>query len=264
MYKLESLHIYPIKSCRGFSVKEMTMLQDGPDGDRLWMLVDEAGQFISQRTHPKMATVQTHLDQLSLTIGYNNQFFKISRNNSLKRIVPVQIWNDKVDAALEPDLYSQAISQYLGVNCRLVKYAPTSQRRVRSLEKEWKPEVRFADSRPLLIINAKSLEDLNSRMDDKISIERFRPNVVFNGTTAFEEEKWTRIKIGAVTFSQPKKCSRCAIINIDQATGVPAGPGPLKTLAGYRRDDKDINFGVLWIPENEGKFSLQDPLEILA
>ena len=72
------------------------------------MLVDEAGQFISQRTHPKMATIQTHLDQLGLTIGYNNQFFKISRNNSLKRIVQVQIWNDKVDAALEPDLYSQA------------------------------------------------------------------------------------------------------------------------------------------------------------
>ena len=264
MYSLQSLHIYPVKSCRGMAVKEMKVLFDGPDGDRLWMLVDSEGKFLSQRAYPKMATLQTHLDDLGLTIGFEKTFFKISRQNSMKRIVPVQIWNDKVDAALEADLYSQAIGQYLGVNCRLVRYTPQSQRRVRSLEMDWKPEVRFADGRPLLLVNSKSVEDLNSKLEEKITFERFRPNIVFNGDQAFQEDSWTKIKIGEVVFSQPKKCARCVMINIDQASGVSPNPSPLKTLAGYRREDKGINFGVLWIPENEGKITAQDTLEVLA
>ncbi|MNL44060.1 hypothetical protein D3C87_1666050 [compost metagenome] len=54
------------------------------------------------------------------------------------------------------------------------------------------------------------------------------------------------------------------MINIDQVLGVSPNSSPLKILAGYRREDKDINFGVLWIPENEGKITPQDTLEILA
>ena len=264
MRELESLFIYPVKSCRGQSVKHLKVLQDGPEGDRLWMLVDESGKFLSQRAHPKLATLETHLDDQGLTLGYGKQFFRINLNNSFKRTLPVTIWNDTVEAALEPDLYSQAISQHLGVNCRLVRYTPSSQRRVRSLDMDWKPEVRFADGRPLLLVNSKSLEDLNSKLAAPVGTDRFRPNVVFKGENAFEEDTWTKIRMGEVVFSQPKKCARCVMINIDQKEGVSKGPEPLKTLATYRRTENKIDFGVLWIPENEGKISLSDKLEVLA
>lgn len=264
MRAIESLYIYPVKSCRGQSVKQMNILRDGPQGDRLWMLVDENGKFLSQREHPQMATLETHLDESGLTLGYGKQFFRISLNNSLKRTLPVTIWNDTVEAALEPDLYSQAISQHLGVTCRLVRYTPNSQRKVKSVSEAWSPEVRFADGRPLLIINSKSLEDLNSKMTTPVGVERFRCNVFFSGEQAFEEDAWSKIRIGEVVFSQPKKCARCVMINIDQQEGVGKGPDPLKTLASYRRVDKGVNFGVLWIPENEGRLSLSDKIEVLA
>ena len=262
--KIEELNIYPIKSARGQSVKEMKINVDGPEGDRQWMLVDENGKFLSQRTLPKLATVEVFSDPTSLTVGIDKMFFKISKNNSFQRKAKVNIWNDTVEAALEPDLYSQALSQYLGVPCRLVRYAPYSQRRVLSHNPDWKPEVRFADGRPLLLVNNKSLEDLNARLPNPVRVDRFRANIVFQGAAAYEEDSWKKIKIGEVVFSLPKRCSRCTMITIDQKTGIPNGPEPLKTLAGYRREGKDVFFGTLWIPENEGTIRIDDKLQVLG
>lgn len=262
---LQELNIYPIKSCQGQSLKEMSITSEGPEGDRQWMLVDEEGTFLSQRTVPKMATVQVLVNDSGLNLGLGKQFFVVPKNNSFKRGVRIKIWNDEFDAALEPDLFSQALSQYLGVSCRLVCYAPFSKRMVpTSLESDWKPEVRFSDGRPLLLLNTKSLEDLNSKLANPVGLDRFRGNIVYQGKEAFEEDAWSRIRIGDVVFSQPKKCSRCKIITIDQRTGVSGGAEPLKTLGSYRRDGNKVNFGVLWTPENSGKITLASTIEVLA
>lgn len=261
--RIEELYIYPLKSARSQKINEMKVSQEGPEGDRQWMLIDENGKFVSQRTLPKLATVEVFHDQASLTVGFQKMFFKISKNNSFQRKVKVQVWNDTFEAALEPDLYSQALSQYLGVHCRLVRYAPYSQRRVRSLTMDWKPEVRFADGRPLHLVNLKSLEELNSRLATPIGVDRFRSNIVFSGKEAFEEDRWKRIRIGDVILSQPKPCTRCVMTTIDQATGEMAGSEPLQTLANYRRDGNGIVFGTLWIPENSGTLKIGDAVEVL-
>ncbi|UYL07705.1 MOSC domain-containing protein [Bdellovibrio sp. SKB1291214] len=242
----------------------MKITHEGPEGDREWMLIDEAGKFISQRTLPKLSTVNAVFEPASLTLAFEKMFFKIGRKSSFSREVKVQVWNDSLTASLEPDLYSQALSQYLGVNVRLVRYAPFSQRRVLSTQKEWKPEVRFADGRPILLTNTKSLEDLNSKLLFPVPMNRFRPNIVIQGEKPFEDDQWKRIKIGEVIFSQPKLSARCHIINIDQQTGQSHGADPLRTLATYRLDGNKVNFGTLWIPENEGLLSLNDAVEVLS
>ncbi|WP_413557463.1 MOSC domain-containing protein [Bdellovibrio sp. HCB209] len=262
--QVSELNIYPLKSGRAQTLPQMNITHEGPEGDREWMLIDEAGKFVSQRTMPKLATVNAVFEPNSLTLAFEKMFFKIGRKASFSREVKVSVWNDTFTAALEPDLYSQALSQYLGVNVRLVRYAPFSQRRVLSTQKEWKPEVRFADGRPILLTNTKSLEDLNSKLPSPVPMNRFRPNIVVQGQEAFEEDKWKRIKIGNVIFSQPKPSARCNIITIDQQSGVSQGAEPLKTLATYRRDGTKVIFGSLWIPENEGVISMNDSVEILS
>lgn len=262
---VQELNIYPVKSCQGQAQKEMNITLEGPEGDRQWMLVDENGGFLTQRTVAKLATVQVMVNDQGLSLGLGKQFFVVPKNNSFKRMIRVKVWNDEVEAALEADLFSQALSQYLGVNCRLVRYAPTSKRMVPwNQEGEWQPEVRFADGRPLLLLNTKSLDDLNSKLAQPVGIDRFRGNIIYAGGSAFEEDQWQRIRIGDVTFSQPKKCSRCKIITMDQKTGESPTPEPLKTLSSYRRDGNKVNFGVLWIPENPGRISLGAPVEVLA
>jgi uncharacterized protein YcbX len=253
MRPLVELSIHPVKSAQAQAVKALVLTPEGAEGDRQWMLIDEQGEFMSQRKHPKMATIQVHLNESGLSLGLGKQFFVVPKTNSMKRLVPVKIWGQEVTAALEADLFSQAISHHLGVSCRLVRYVPASAR-----------SGKFADSRPLLILNTKSLEELNGRLQKPVGLDRFRGNIVFAGESAFEEDAWTRIRIGEIVFSQPKKCSRCNIITIDQKTGMPEGPDPLKTLAGYRREGNKVNFGVLWIPENEGVVDLSRPLEVLS
>ncbi|WP_413574881.1 MOSC domain-containing protein [Bdellovibrio sp. HCB290] len=263
--QVSELSIYPLKSGRAQNLSLMKITHEGPEGDREWMLVDETGKFVSQRTLPKLATVNAVYEPASLTLAFEKMFFKIGRKTSFSREVKVQVWNDSFTAALEPDLYSQALSQYLGVNVRLVRYAPFSQRRVLSTNKEWKPEVRFADGRPILLVNTKSLEDLNSKLATPVPMNRFRPNIVIQGQKAFEEDSWKRIKIGNVVFSQPKLSARCKITTIDQQSGVSQGAEPLATLATYRRDvGNKVNFGTLWIPENDGTLQVNDALEVLA
>jgi MOSC domain-containing protein len=247
---VQELNIYPLKSCQGQMLKEMNITLEGPEGDRQWMLVDENGGFLTQRTLPKLATVQVMVNEQGLNLGLGKQFFVVPKNNSFKRMIKVKIWNDEVEAALEPDLFSQALSQYLGMNCRLVRSQPTSKH--------------FADGRPLLLLNSESLADLNAKLPTPVGMERFRGNIVYSGAVAFEEDEWQRIRIGDVTFTQPKKCSRCKIITIDQKTGESPSPEPLKTLASYRRDGTKVNFGVLWVPENTGRIALGSPIEVLA
>ncbi|WP_413584540.1 MOSC domain-containing protein [Bdellovibrio sp. HCB274] len=262
--QVSELSIYPLKSGRAQNLSLMKITHEGPEGDREWMLVDENGKFVSQRTLPKLATVNAVFDPASLTLAFEKMFFKIGRKTSFSREVKVQVWNDSFTAALEPDLYSQALSQYLGVNVRLVRYAPYSQRRVLSTNKEWKPEVRFADGRPLLLVNTASLEDLNSKLPTPVPMNRFRPNIVVQGQNAFEEDSWKRIKVGEVILSQPKLSARCHITSIDQQTGISQGKEPLATLATYRRDGNKVNFGTLWIPENEGVIQMGDSIEVLS
>lgn len=264
--KIQSLSVYPIKSCRGIFLREMNVATAGPEGDREWMLVDTKGKFMTQRTLGKMAQVETALDESHLTVAFAGQFFKISRVVKNPRWVDVEVWSDKLQAHEEPVLFSQALSQFLGVECRLVKYMPTTKRMLTSKTEGFEPETRFTDRKPLSLVNSRSVEELNARLESPVEAEVFRANVVYQGTDAYEEDGWERIRIGDVIFSQPRKCGRCKIITLDPKTGEARGAGePLKTLSTYRRDGAGkINFATLWIPENTGTIRLSDTLEVLA
>ncbi|MEY4616035.1 MAG: hypothetical protein RJB66_995 [Pseudomonadota bacterium] len=260
---IKDLYIYPIKSASAQKTKLLSISHLGPAGDREWMLIDQEGQFLSQRRLPKMATIEVFLEEESLTVAFQKMFFKISKKNSFQRKVIATLWDSPFEVALEPDLYSQAISQYLEVSCRLVRHMPTTNRRLKSDNPGWQPEVRFADQRPIQILNLKSLEDLNGRLEQSVSYDRFRPNIVFSGAEAFEEEQWRRIRIGQVEFANPKLCQRCHVITIDQTTGLASGPEPLKTLSSYRQKENKVFFGTLWIPQNEGVVAETDSIEVI-
>lgn len=263
---IQSLHIYPVKSCRGTSLTKMSVDIAGPNGDREWMLVDKNGYFLTQRTMGKMALVETALDKDQLTIAFAGQYFKLSRNVNKFRYRKVKIWSTEVDAHEEPLLYSQALSQFLGVECFLVKYTDLSKRTLTSKNESYPAETRFTDRKPIQIVNLKSLAELNSRLEDPVGADRFRANIVFDGQEPYEEESWKRIQIGSVILSQPRKCARCKVITLDAKTGEAPVPGePLKTLSTYRKDGLNkVNFGVLWIPENEGVIAVGDQIQVLA
>jgi uncharacterized protein YcbX len=107
----------------------------------------------------------------------------------------------------------------------------------------------FSDGYPVLVIGAASLADLNRRLAQRglpaAPMDRFRPNVVLSGLEPHEEDHVDTVAAGTVTLKLVKPCTRCAITTTDQATAE-RGLEPLRTLAGYRTDDRlgGVTFGM--------------------
>lgn len=60
---ISQLWIYPIKSCRGIRVNRAEVTPRGFALDRIFMVVDSNGKFISQRSHPTLALVEVSLSE---------------------------------------------------------------------------------------------------------------------------------------------------------------------------------------------------------
>jgi len=102
--------------------------------------------------------------------------------------------------------------------------------------------VSFADAYPFLIIGQSSLDDLNSRLDTPILMNRFRPNFVFIGGDPFCEDNFEAFSIGQVRFKGVKLCARCVLTTVEQETAI-KGAEPLKTLSTYRVKRNKVMFG---------------------
>jgi uncharacterized protein YcbX len=57
--RLTDIVIYPVKSCAGSSLAEVTLDRFGPRGDRRWMVVNDNGGFLTQRDLPAMCRSKT-------------------------------------------------------------------------------------------------------------------------------------------------------------------------------------------------------------
>ncbi|MBX2841700.1 MAG: MOSC domain-containing protein [Flammeovirgaceae bacterium] len=261
--QLTEINIYPVKSLSGISLKESNLEETGLQYDRKWMLVDENGRFLSQRKHPKMALAKTRIVNDKLMISENDfGELNIDMNFQLGERTTVEVWDDKCEAIFLDKKYDQWFSEFLDFKCRLV-YMPNDSNRI--VDTRYNPDgkiVSFADGYPNLLISEASLEDLNSRLNNPVPMNRFRPNLVVNGTLPYAEDSWDLIKIGEINFKVAKPCSRCVLTTIDQKNGQ-KGKEPLKTLAAYRKKGHKIYFGQNLLHTNRGVLKLGGTLNIL-
>lgn len=74
----------------------------------------------------------------------------------------------------------------------------------------------FSDGFPLLFAGEASLAAVNALLSDPAPMDRFRPNVVFGGAGAFEEDAWRRVEVNGVGMEFVKPCARCVMTTVDQ------------------------------------------------
>ena len=78
------------------------------------------------------------------------------------------------------------------------------------------------------------MEDLNGRMEEPMSIIRFRPNIVVKGGRAFEEDQWAEVEMGqAGKFWLLSRSPRCQLPNVDVELGVKNKDLPYKALVWH-------------------------------
>ncbi len=217
MLQISRLFIYPIKSCAGTEVSELTLDAWGAVGDRRFVLADAQGQFLTQRQLPRMQRIQPRWqgDDLHVTCaGYADLLVPAAAGAGE---CLVRVWNDSVAAQDCGDAAATWFSTVLGVSCRLLRlpqqrFPAALQRRVNPKYTEQDNWLSFADGFPLLLVNQSSLDALGQALGRPLDVIRFRPNVVLSGAPAWQELRWSRLhsdRGGALMCCKP--CERCVI-----------------------------------------------------
>jgi len=255
---LSELWIYPIKSLAGIRLNACKVLPKGLQYDRRWMLVDEQGIFMTQRLFPKMALFKPNIVGSTIVISYNQYSLTLPLYPAPEKEEQVQVWDDMVYASEINREYSEWFSDLMGLRCRLVYFPENNLRPVDARYRVHEDDnTSLSDGYPFLIIGQRSLDDLNQRLHEPISIDRFRPNFVFTGGDPYEEDTWRNFMIGSNKFVGVKPSARCIVTTIDQKTSQ-RNAEPLKTLATYRKKDNKIYFGQNVIAVDHKQVSIGD------
>ncbi|WP_034949690.1 YcbX family protein [Erwinia oleae] len=266
MVTLSRLYIHPVKSMRGTQVSHAQALESGLAFDRVFMITDTNGTFITARQYPDMVLFTPALMQDGLFLSAPDGTSATIRLADFSGdAASTEVWGSTFTALIAPDEINQWLSGFFPRPVQLRWVGQQMSRRVKRFEQV---PLGFADGFPFLLINEASLNDLRQRCPAGIRLEQFRPNLVVTGAGAWAEDAWSTLRIGNIIFDVPKPCSRCVFTTVSPEGGKkhPSGE-PLTTLQKFRTaadDSGDIDFGLNLIARSSGILRVGDELEVLS
>ena len=245
MLSVSQLYIYPIKSLGGIAVTSAIVTNRGLQYDRRYMLVDNNNIFLTQRDIPEMALLRTAIEANELLICHKDNLADKLR----LPLVPepagvtamVKIFDDLCEGQYINDEADKWFSDKLNFPCRLVYMPESTHRKVDEVYAFNDDITSFTDGYPILLIGQSTVDDLNSRMEEPLPMNRFRPSMVVAGGQPFEEDTMEQFTINGINFYGVKLCARCVITTTNQETAI-KGKEPLKTLATYRMINNKVLF----------------------
>jgi uncharacterized protein YcbX len=258
---ISQLVIYPVKSCAGVQRQQALLTKTGLEFDRTWMVVDAQGEFLTQRTLPRMALIQPQLKRYEMVLSAPGMLALHVALEAVERPVRVSLWKDEFLAHDMGPIAARWLTDFLGVAARLVRFDPEHQR-ISSLQ--WTGGIQalnqFNDGYSVLVIGEASLDHLNERLAAEgaapVGMARFRPNIVLGAAAtgyklAPHDEDWLDLLQistgqGVAQLKPVKPCPRCPIPNIDPASAI-SSPEVGDMLQRYRQDprvDGAVTFGM--------------------
>lgn len=269
---ISNMSVYPIKSCGGSVVTSAHVLESGFFNDRRFVLVDDRGKFMTQRTFPAMATIKTN----DVGEGYlrvsapNMEPLYLQQLNFEGEKRQIELHEHEMAEALDLGHDIGAwFSEILRVKCSLT--AIPNDTRTRQAKETGDPvHLNGQDARPIHLISQASLAALSKEVTSQhadiptIPGDRFRANIWVEGNDIqpFDELLWKRVEIAGITFAV-KPTRRCQITSVDQGTGV-SHPKlqPFKTIAAASPNGEKAAFGIYLVPLQEGKIDVGDDVAV--
>lgn len=237
-------------------------------------MVKEDGHMVTARQEPRLVLITT---------GCENGYLTLSAQGMKKLCLPVKlpsknpvqncrVFGLDIQGRDCGDEVAQWITTFLNSEpYRLVHFEPSMvPRKSKDIINLFRTtdEVAYPDCSPLLIISEASLKDLNTRLEKKVKIQNFRPNIFVSDCGAFEEDNWEDILIGDVEMKGTVCCGRCILTTVDPDTGVLDRKEPLETLKSYRLCDPSERhiykssplFGKYFAVDKTGTIQVGDPV----
>ncbi len=255
---------------RALDVDRADVETRGLVGDRRWLVTDEEGGFLTQRTCSALAKIDAIYDGAALRLSDGESECVINPPAGGDRC-DVTVWKDQVNAAGAGREADDWLSDVLGRPAHLYYMDDDAPRMTSGRWGDRRP-VSFADGYPLLVATTASLAALNEAMKasggEAVSMARFRPNIVIDGADPWAEDFWKVVRIGDIEIELVKPCDRCVMTTLDPLTGEKLGRDPLKTLSKLRRSaHPDLSGAVLfgWNagPRSEGVIAAGDTVEVV-
>jgi uncharacterized protein len=274
--KVANTYLYPIKSCGGMSVDQVTFSEFGIAHDREMMLVDDENTFLSQRQHAELALAQTNLesDQLVVNAPHMGKLAIPLEQDPDAEEFPISIWEKPGSGTIVSPEADEYFSDYLRMSgTRLLRVRQPREIKPECRQDGYSSRTAFADGFPLLVTSTGSLDELNRHLDQRIPMNRFRPNIVVEGAPAYDEDYWRKVQLGDLQAFVVRACARCPIPNIDQAGGeLPRKRPVTKALRATRRgidpfnNTQEVFFGqnLVHVPEPGVVLRVGDPVSVVT
>jgi len=217
---------YPVKSMAAERLSEAEVSWHGFAGDRRWAFIREG---VTQSGFPWL-TLRERADMNH----YLPSFVEPAQPDKSRTVVrtPSGAVFDVADPALAAEL------------------CPGGARVVRQ-------DRGVFDTFPLSLITTHTLSRLGEMVGTRLEVERFRPNILVEPTTAdaFAEDGWVgfTLRIGGLRLRVDKRDGRCAVITIDPFTST-RNPAILRTVARERQGC----VGVYGSTVQPGRIALDD------
>ncbi|KAN0043018.1 hypothetical protein ACTA71_010651 [Dictyostelium dimigraforme] len=315
LFTISSIILF--KACKGIEVEKCKLTEYGLENDRRWMIINngryvgqkpypvlstvktefsEDGSFliISKEGIEKKLKISTkplNSNEMDPNLIYSNistldnisqcydqgdeaaQWFSNVMNDSSGTIRFVQM--------CPPNLWKRNVRKHMGDNLKINSNNDNTN-------EEYKNSL--SNSCQIMFLSNSSIEDLNKRVEknrmengestiDKppLKYDRFRPNLIIDGTIPFQEDNWKSIEIENQSTTVELKIAdgnaRCPVVTIDQELGVldPYNDDePLRTLKTFRKVEcvlgQKVLFGTYAVTnfKDVGKFiSIGDKINIL-
>jgi len=110
------------------------------------------------------------------------------------------------------------------------------------------------------LVNLKSIQDFEKKINSKIELQRFRGNFYIDGIDAWEERKWIgkTIKINNIYFKVEKNIPRCVAINLKPQTD----NSDQNLLQSLKKTYNHFDMGIYLRSLNNGKIKVGNTIKL--
>lgn len=223
------LKIFPIKSCGEIQLQSVKMNETGFLYDREWIILGNDGIMVTQRQDSRLLRLMPSLrmknDELeALDLDYEGNKFSLQPSKT-GEILKFSCQDANCEGVNEGEAVHKYLQSAFQMDYRLVRVFKHRQ------VNEAKPycglvsddfKTNFTDAAQCLIVSKESFEKTKASLPDRcknsLDIECFRANIIVRGCTPFEEDTWSRFRIGTIDFMGLARCPRCKVTTVDQKT----------------------------------------------
>jgi molybdenum cofactor sulfurtransferase len=276
-FEIDSMYIFPIKSCAGMKVDQWPIERDTGKLvlDREFALVDASGVAMRLSSYPQMSQIYPIVDTSTNTMV-------VSAPDHEKLILSLETTSGMSVSSKEIEVCgilckgavwggrkaSDWFTSVLGVRCWLARHEGSAKAtNLKEDNKNTQPS--YSNEAAILLVSQPSVDVLNSIIRTQgwgrqVDHRHFRPNIVVRAKDAGNQPKvgehpedlWQRILISGKTqqveLIATGKCARCQMVDIDPTSGMKGNT--LKALAQYRRDRGRIYFGTFFSGVNDSNY----------